>query len=350
MKINLYFQEIERKKKINKYLLIFLIFFVFANTFLYYSMNRRYVSHAPTHLKEARKEIVNAVMFHVYYTFFIRVTRIDFQNPILYPFKAPRDYFYHKAIDKLPKDEAERAIWFDMFEASSYNHSVRGAYGSLARRYGEEFSKEFVDKVYENIKILSLYKTNDRVTADISEDVLKTYIDLIHIYVFEFHLFPDGSLFRKENMELVSTNHEIFKRFENIYEWQNTMFQEYRISYTTQYKRVMNSNQGWYGPYRSHYDDLFIITSFILFYKVNNDVFDCQNDRKYRNSQLISFSKLAELIQPYSKSSMQRRTINRQTMYIYMPNEKIINNLDKKVKNVLNLKINCDYIEKDGKK
>ena len=87
-----------------------LIVFVCLYTFLYINQYSRHVSTAPQTHKEARKDYVNAMMIHFVYFDLIKAG-IDFQSPILAPLKDIRDYFYKRGIKKLPKNDAERAIW-----------------------------------------------------------------------------------------------------------------------------------------------------------------------------------------------------------------------------------------------
>lgn len=328
-------------KKVKKYLYMFLTIFILLNAVMYTSLYKRYVSHAPMNLKEARKDIVNAAMFHTYYTFFVKTVRIDFLNPVLYTLKAPRDYFYHKGINKLPDNEAERAIWFDMFEVRPYNFSVRARYGSMVQIYGKEFAKNFIDKVYENIKRFSLYKLSDKNTPDISEDVLEVYIDLIHLYIYDFHLHTKGFLFNKENMEKVSTDFNLYQRFDNIYKWQNSLVEHYAKEHRSQYNRVLDPNKGWYSPYRNLTDNKFIISSFILFYKVNNEIFDCAKDKKYLIDQEEGIKKYKKLLKAYPKKSQQKQVTSRKVSYLLMPNSLDTKNAHLKFENVLGLTVTC---------
>ncbi len=160
--------QLNTKSKMKKYIFIFLLLFIGLNVSNYFSEYKKYVLNAPEKLQDARKEFTKAYMFHLYYASCVRFFSIDFQNPILKVFKIPRDYFYQKALEKLPDNEAEKALYFELFEAKPYNFSIGGKYGSMAKHYGVDFSKEFIDKVYENIKILSTQKIDSSFTNDIS--------------------------------------------------------------------------------------------------------------------------------------------------------------------------------------
>jgi len=336
------------KKKLRRRLSIFFGLFIIANILLYAIEYKRYVSLAPIQLKEARKDIVNALMFHTYYKFFVKIIRIDFQNPILSPLRESRDYFYHKGINHLSINNAERAIWFDLFEVRLYNYSVNAKYGSMARKYGYAFSENFINKVYQNIQLLSQNEVNDKSTPAINEEILEIYIDLINIYIYDFHLHPDGFLFREKNMDMVSTDLKQFKKFENIYKWQKEFVSSYKLKDNNQYKRVLNPYKGWYSPSKNYFNNVFILSSFILFYKVNNDLFDCKNDYKYIKSQIQSIQFFKKLLTTLPKSSKRQKELSRKVAYLFLPNEFDNKNLHLKERNALHLSINCNYKQKSN--
>ena len=330
------------KKKLLKRVSIFIVLFSLFNVWLYNIEYKRYVSQAPKQFVKAREDFVNALMFHMYYTFLVKTIRIDFMNPILYPLKGPRDHFYQKGLDALPIEEGERAFWFDMFEVRPYNYSVNARYGSLAQHYGSEFSKVFIDEVYKNIEILSLYPITDHETSGITDDTIEVYIDLINLYSSDFHLHPKGFLFRDENLEKISRDEKSHHRLLNIYQWQNKFLNRYIINDIDQYDKVMNPAMGWYSPYRNHYDSLFIISSFILFYKINNNVFECQLDKKYFDAIEESKTALMKALDNYPKTSRQHKTFTREVSYL-----NIINNADENRmtynQNPLMLTVDCQY-------
>jgi len=337
------------KKKIQRLLSIFFGLFIIANILLYSIEYKRYVSSAPIQLKEARKDIVNAMMFHIYYVLLVKNVRIDFLNPILSPLKVPRDYFYNKAIDELPKNDAERAMWFDMFEVRPYNFSVSAHYGGMTRRYGKEFSKAFIQKVYKNIEVLSLYPFQDKLTPDLHEDALKVHIDLINLYIYDFHLHPEGFLYRKETMENLSTDFETYKRFQNIYNWNTYFLKNNQQRYEQQFKHAFDPKRGWYSPYKNYYANLLNLSSFILFYKVKNDIFDCSKDQIYLKNQQSSGSAFNYLLKSYPKKSKERKHFSKHFFYLVMPND-LDNNIKNRhlnLKNALNLRVSCKYEEKN---
>jgi len=333
------------KKKVKRIFFIFLLIFVIANAWFYSIEYKRYVSQAPAHLKEARVDYVNSMMFHLYYTFLVKTIRIDFQNPILYPIKAPRDYFYHRGLDKLPLNEAERALWFNLFEVKPYNFSTKGVYGSMARHYGNDFAKEFVDNLYKNIEILSLYEISDKKTKDIYAESFGAYIDMISLYIFEFHLNKDGYLFRDENIKKVATDYELYKKFENIYNWHRKIAWKYKRENSKLFDDVVNISNGWYSSYRNYYRNSYVISSFILTYKINNNIFNCKEDEKYFKSKKWAQKGLDKMLKGYSQDSYQYRVTNQMYYYLYITRT----NLKNQPKSIhpLQLKIDCKYYKKD---
>lgn len=335
------------RKKIKRTFLILLGFFITANIWFYSVEYNRYVSQAPVHLKEARVDYVNTMMFHMYYIFFIKTMRIDFQNPILYPFKVPRDYFYHRGLSKLPKDDAERALWYKLFQYMPYHYSVKGIHGSMAKHYGYEFTKKFVDDLYKNIEIFSLYEVSDKQTKDIYEESLEAYINMISLFVHEFHLNKDGYLFRDENIKKVATDAELYKRFENIYNWHNKVAWRYKKEDPKLFNSVVNIQDGWYSAYSQYYQNIFIVSSFILTYKIHNGIFDCQEDKKYFQSKAQAARGLDKVLKQYPKDSYQFRATNQMYYYLYITKS----NRDKQPKSLhpLQLSINCTTKNKEKK-
>ncbi len=330
-----------RKSKIKRYIFVFLLLFIGLNISNYFSEYKKYVLPAPQKLQEARKEFTKAYMFHLYYASFVRFFYIDFQNPILKIFKIPRDYFYQKALEKLPKNEGEKALYFELFEAKLYNFSVRGSYGSMARHYGVNFSKKFIDKVYENIKILSTQKLDKSFTDNIGRDVIEAYLGLTDIFVFDSHINPEGFIFNKINMKKYATNKELHQRFLNVYTWQNKFLLYYEKNYPKEYNQVLSKYRGWYSPYIYFYKKKWELASFILFYKINNTLFNCEEDKRFlieRDSSLntlIEYTKINQISQSYEES------FKRIIAYLAIENkakEELFEG-----DNPLNLKINCKY-------
>jgi len=308
-------------KKVLLVLVILISIFIVKNIYTYNVYTIRYVSVAQPYLLEARKEFVNALMFHNVYQFFVESVGIDFQSPILYPIKAPRDYFYYKGLTKLSKKEAERAYWFNKFEVSLYKLSINGKIGSMARNYGKEFSKKFMDKVYTSIELMSLQPIQGFDTPYIRKTALGSYLYLIILYTYDYHQNPKGAMLNKENLETISTNSELHKRFSNIYTWQNKVLEFYKKNDLEQYNLVLDPiSYGWYSPYRKVNNNLLVILSYIEFYRIHNGLFTCQSDQTYLNSIELSKNKLFALIDSNKKYSKEKVKLNKLISYLHITN------------------------------
>lgn len=332
--------QFDFRKNIKKILLSVVVIFILINTWLYSVEYKRYVSQAPANLKEARKDYVSAIMFHIYYVFFVNTVRIDFQNPILYPIKAPRDYFYHKGLSKLPQKEGERALWFNLFEVMPYNFSTKGKYGSMAKHYGVDFAKEFVDRLYKNIKILSLYEISDKRTKDIYEKSFEAYINMISLYIHEFHLNKDGYLFTDYNIKKVATDYKQYKNFVKIYKWNAKIAKRYKREDIKLFNSIVNINNGWHSAYRHYYENVYIISSFILTYKIYNHIFDCKKDDVYFKAKKWSQKGLDTLLKEYTHDSYSYKVTNQMYYYLYITRTNLKN--QQKSIHPLQLKIDCN--------
>ncbi|MFV0562804.1 hypothetical protein [Malaciobacter mytili] len=330
-----------KKSKIKKYIFIFLLLFIGLNISNYFSEYKKYVLPAPQKLQEARKEFTKAYMFHLYYASFVRFFSIDFQNPILKIFKIPRDYFYQKALEKLPKDEGEKALYFELFEAKLYNFSVGGAYGSMARHYGINFSKKFIDKVYKNIRILSTQKLDKSFTDNIGRDVIEAYLGLTDIFVADSHLNPQGFIFNEINMKKYATNKELNQRFLNVYNWQNKFTSEYEKNYPKEYNQVLSKYRGWNSPYIYYYKKKWMLASFILFYFINNNLFNCEIDKRFLIERDSSLNTLIEYTQKNQIFELNKNILQKEISYLKIENKAKIQLFEGD--NPLNLKINCKY-------
>ena len=333
------------KNIIKKIGILLAIIFMAWNIFLYTIEYKRYVSQAPITLKEARTGYVNAMMFHIYYSFLVKTVRIDFQNPILYPLKVTRDYFYHRGLEKLPKEEAERALWFKLFEIMPYTYSVKGIHGSMAKYYGHEFTKKFIDNLYKNIEILSLYEISDKKTKGIYKESFKAYINMISLFIHEFHLNKDGYLFKDQNIEKIATDYELYKKFEKIYNWHSEIALKYQKEEPELFNKVVNINDGWYSPYRNYYKNIYIISSFILTYKIHNNIFDCEKDKKYFKSKDWAATGLDKVLKQYPHDSYQYKVTNQMYYYLYIT--KLNRIKQPKTLHPLKLSIDCTKNKKD---
>ena len=317
------------KKKLLKRTAIFVLLFSLFNIWLYNIEYKRYVSQAPKPFVKAREALVNGLMFHIYYTFLVKNVRIDFMNPILYPLKGPRDYFYQKGLDALPVEEGERAFWFDMFEVRPYSYSVKAQYGRLEKSYGVDFSRGFITKLYNNIKTFSLYPITDKETPNVSGHAIEQYIDMVHIFVLELYINKNSPFFRDQKMKMTATDNVLYGQLSEIYYWQKAFLDDYKNKDTEQYNRALNTRKGWFGPYRNHYSDLLRISSMVLFYRTNNHLFDCKTDEQLIQDIQISRAILEGIIEKYPKTSRQYRTFSKEMVILDDLNKASLKKIEK---------------------
>ncbi len=326
-------------KKLKRILLVFISLFCILNIWLYKTEYTKYVENAPKELKEARKELTKAYMVHIYYGFLVKTLRIDFQNKLISPIKNFRDYFYHKGLDKLPEDEAERAIWFSLFEKNLYNFSVRGRYGALDKRYGETFAREFIDDVYKNIEIFSLYKFRDT-KSDISSSALEDYLSLIYIYLIDFNINIGKYRYSKEVFNYVSSNEEFHNKLLNIYEWQKLFLEDYKQNHNNQYKKTLSKLRGWYSPFVRNKRNEILLSSFILFYKIRNGIFECEKDKKFLRTIKDSRTELLLYMVKYKVNRKFMNIVRRELEYSHIKNDKDNSGIESK--NFFDFKVSCE--------
>lgn len=318
-------QKMEKKsiKKIvySVFCVIFIAFFAF-NVLLYIGKYSTMVKKAPEHLKEARVSFVNAFMLHIYYSFFVKTFRMDFNNPCLVIFKAPKDYFYKKALDKLPKNEGEGGIYFDVFKLKPYNATSGGKYGNMAMSYGKDFAKNFIDELYKSIKIASINKIDQsyKNTNDVGLDVIEAYSNMINVFVYEAHLSEKHYMLEKPNLKKYANDKELHEKFVEIYQWQEEFFDFYQKTYPLEFAKVFSKNRGLYSPYYSHKNTLILLPSFILLYKIINEKLDCSYDAKYFEQIEKSKKELFDFIAKYDKSGKILKAERKTFDLIYLKN------------------------------
>lgn len=179
----------------------------------------------------------------------------------------------------------------------------------------------------------------------IYEESFEAYINMISLFIHEFHLNKDGYLFQDENIKKVATDAELYKRFENIYNWHNKVAWRYKKEDPELFNSVVNIQDGWYSAYSQYYQNIFIVSSFILTYKIHNGIFDCQEDKKYFQSKAQAARGLDKVLKQYPKDSYQFRATNQMYYYLYITKS----NRDKQPKSLhpLELSINCTTKNKE---
>ena len=334
-------------KLLKKWLYIVLFIFVLQNSFSFYKDYQVHIINAPEHLKEANRDYIIAKLFANYNAFFIETFRMQTDNILLFPFREPMLYFYNKGLEKLPKDEPIRASWFNEFKLMMHNYSNKGKYGSLARDYGYEYARDFVDEVYFNIELLNKGKeklneySSSGYKNELTTTLLQTFIHYVNFYTNTYHLNLEGYPMTKENLIKVSTYLELYERFKNIDIWNDEFILYYKTNYSKEYDAIINPNRGWYSDYRDYYLDNIKFSSYILFYEIKNNRFDCENSKKYLEKIASSKKILREFVDKYNVSSSNKELMERIIRYLDIKN---ISGEDfEKNENPLNLSIDCKY-------
>lgn len=327
------------------YLLIFI--FVIQNSFSFYKDYEVHIVNAPEHLKEANKDYIIAKIFAKYNAFFLETFRIQTDNLFLFPFREPMLYFYNKGLEKLDKDEPIRASWFNEFKLMMHNYSNKGRYGSLAKNYGYEYAKDFVDEVYLNIELLNKGKeklntySSSGYKNELTTTLLQTFIHYITLYTSDYHLNLEGFPMTVENLVRVSMNTDLYERFRNIDKWSEEFILYYKDNYPKEYEAIINPNRGWYSDYRDYYLDNIKISSYILFYEISNKRFDCENSKKYLEKIASSKRILREFVNKYNVDMSNKQLLERIIRYLDIKN--ISGEGFEKSENPLNLTIDCKY-------
>ena len=334
-------------KLLKRSLYTILFIFVIQNGSSFYKEYQAHIPNAPEHLKEANKDYIIAKMFANYNGFIVKTFRIQTDNILLFPFREPMLYFYNKGLEKLPKDEPIRAMWFNEFEVMIHNYSNNGKYGSLARYYDYEYAKRFIDEVYQNIELLNKgkEKLNEYYSSgyqnELTTTLLQTYIHYIHLYINDYHLNAKGYPLTKDNLEKVSTYLDLYKRFKNIDKWSDEFVLYYKVNHSKEYDAIINPNRGWYSDYRDYYLDSIKNSSYILFFEIRNKRFDCENSKKYLEKIASSKKILREFVEQYNVSLSNKELMEKVIRYLDIKN---ISSEDfEKNENPLKIEIACKY-------
>jgi len=137
----------------------------------------------------------------------------------------------------------------------------------------------------------------------------------IYIYIHELKLNKNIYLFRDENIKKIATDFEQYKKFENIHRWYLKINKKYKQDDPIIFKSVVNVKNGWYSSHRNYYENMIIISSYILTYKIYNDIFNCKEDKEYFKVKRWTQKGLNKILKHYSRDSYQRRVTRK--MYYY---------------------------------
>lgn len=335
----------KNKKLLKKIGIVVLLIIIIQNSFSFYNEYQKHIVNAPIHLREANKDYIVAKMFRNYYSFFIKTFRLDLDNPSLYPFYKPMVYFYKKGLNKLDKSEPLRAMWFHEFELTLYNYSTNGKYGSLAKNYDYKYAKVFIHDVYMYLELINKNKEklneykNLGYKNELTTGLLDVYLQFVQVYVQDYHLNPRGFTMRKENLEKVSESYDLYMKFKNIEEWDKEFIYYYKESQPNEYNIVLNPSRGWHSSYKNYYLNILQYSSFILFYQIANNKFDCIESRKYIQNINISKELLLDMVNKYQESISNKILLNKIISYLNIRN---VGSKDFLIsENPLKLEINC---------
>ncbi|QOG11165.1 hypothetical protein [Arcobacter sp. FWKO B] len=340
------------KSIIKKIFWIILFIFIGLNTFIYTVEYKNHVLNAPQHLQEANKDYIIAKIISNYYAFSIKTFKLRTNNILLYPLSKPMMYFYQQGLNKLELDEPIRVSWFNEFELLMYNYSNNGKYGSLAKNYGHKYSKKFIDDLYYNIELFnqSKKKINTYYSLgyknELTTTLLQNFLNFIQVYVNDYHLNQNGFPLNTENLEKVSNSTDLYERFENIGRWNDEFVEYYKIYYPKEYDAIMNPKRGWYSDYRDYYLNMLKVSSYILFYKINQDIFDCHMDKNHLIKIDNAKKTLRNFVVEYKVSSDNKDLLERVIRYLHIKN---LSSQDLQIsENPLNLRINCIYKQREN--
>jgi hypothetical protein len=295
-----YKKEDERKaKKKKKYILkrfafLTLILFFLGNVYLYIGFYNNYVTNAPKTLKEARKDMIVAHIFSLYEVMAIRLG-LSFQNPILKPLQIAKEHFYYKGIEKFPKDEAERAYWYGMcmfYQIATSTNSQSYDDGGMAKYFGVEFAKNYLDDLYINLELLANHKVTDYENKYVKKRVAWYFLMMFDQYVHNFHLHPDVGFLRYQATNEAQDNSKIAKLI-SVYSFGKTFFENEK--YEKEIEKYIFSD---YPDYRLYNEMFFDANIMILYNRLYHSKFSCNKtlDRVLMRDYLHYKSKLQEII------------------------------------------------------
>ncbi|ADG93808.1 hypothetical protein Arnit_2156 [Arcobacter nitrofigilis DSM 7299] len=314
-----------------KLLLIFSIIIIFI-VGLYLVHYKRYVINAPkTHI-EARKDYVNALTIHFFYLMLVKAG-IDYKNPIIAPIKNARDYFYKRGISKLSPIDSERTIWFHVFEMMPYNLSS-GGYGNMLKKYGKEYGYKFLDDTFKYIVLLADKDPIDKSFKD-NKYINQVFLELYNLYTSEFKINFDEQTISKNNIKLFIKNEEAVKRIIILYEKRKIFLKKHNVN-----KFIMKNYNNYLGDYHRFYSDNLYVSSMILFYKLENRLFNCEKDKKYFKDIFIDKQKIREFINQNKKFLNKKKGKESVFLRLKIPNTRY----DKKYSdNPFKMYVNCNY-------
>lgn len=178
---------------IKKFVLYVLGAFVLLNIIVFGSFYTIFVIDAPKQYKDARTYLVAAHVISFYELFTIKNNILSYTNSILTPIRKAKKYFYEKGINKLPKYEVERAIWFGLIEFLPIYKDLENK-GSLTAYnfYDKKTIDYLIQKSYENMKLISFNEFLDFDNKRLMERVVPLFLKYHQILNQNFNIPRDG--------------------------------------------------------------------------------------------------------------------------------------------------------------
>ncbi len=330
---------IGNKTKIIKVIKIAILIILFLNIGLYTVFYQRYVSTAPDTHKEARINMVNALMIHNVYFLAVKAG-LDFQNPILQPIVKFRDLFYKKGLNAFPKNDAEKAIWFETFELIPHNLSVRGKYGYLIKDYGEEFGNKLLE---DSLKYIALLAENELIDKNFKDrkHISSSFYLLTKVIIDENRAYPnDKYIYSNKNIIAFTKNKNLYDKFLFLYQKRKQFVEKYKD--TKHFKNLMTKKYSIKDEYATYYYNDLILNTYILFYQIEqNKTYSCKKSKPYFKEIFIAKDNLRKYIKELNLPKNYNNTENF-FFKLKIPNARY----DKKkpyTSNPFGMYVNCNY-------
>lgn len=329
----------ENINRVKKYFKRFLQIVIVLNVLLYGVFYQRYVQNAPDTHKEARINMVNALMIHNVYFLAVKAG-LDFQNPILKPIVKLRDIFYKKGLGNLPENDAEKAIWFETFELIPHNLSVKGKYGNLIKDYGEEFGNKLLEDSLKYIALLAEHEVIDKNFKD-RKHISSCFHLLTKIIIDENRAYPnDKYIYSNENIIAFTKKKNLYDKFFFLYQKRKQFVEKYKNA--EHFKSLMAKKNNFKDEYTSSYYNDLILNTYILFYQIEqNKTYSCKNSKQYFKEIFIAKDELRK----YMKELNLPKNYNNTENFFFklkIPNARY----DKKkpyTSNPFGMYVNCNY-------
>ena len=325
--------KVIKKKSIFKRIIVLsIILFFLLNLSFYVGFYNNYVRHAPEQLKNGRQQMIVAHVFAMYETSLVKLG-ISFANPILRPFQIPKEYFYNKGVEYLPKNDADRVYWYAllMYYPISYEiHTSDYSEGDISKNYGKTFTKSLLNDIYKNLEVLAKYELSDFEQNKYIQKKLTWLTNfMFETYVYNYHLLEDSHFYTNKVLREAQNTEKINKLIK-VYNFMKTIFNKgiYKSNFFT--RDIIKIPK-----YEQYFYESFFESNALVFYnRIFYNKFKCDNViDKMLMKDFIKFNfKLNEIRNNKSLSSGERKhlaIILNETPFI-LQIQKIINECIKK--------------------